>query len=296
MRDSYLRGLLITTAGVLVLVPDALLIKMTGAMGPMESAFLRSVFMAMSWALMVRIKTGSFWFSLRSISRIGLLAGLLQGIDRLAFVTAVQTTTVANTLTIFAAVPAFAAVFAWFVLGERCGLVKSLAIAASLAGVIIICGSDLSATGLFGNSMAVISAVLYGVYIVCLRFSTKDEVLESLFLSAVFSAVMAFPFVDFSAGVAPMDLAIIAFQGLVLLPIGFGLYFLGTNYLPAAEVALIGLLETVLAPLLAWAVLAEVPSQHALLGGAIVVLAVFGQAIHGLLQRPIETAQPKPAE
>jgi drug/metabolite transporter (DMT)-like permease len=295
MRDTYLKGLLITLAGTLVLCPDALLIKMTGSMGPMESAFLRSVFMAVSWGIMVRVKTGGLWPSLRSLSPIGLLAALLQGIDRLAFVTAVQTTTVANTLTIFAAVPAFAAIFAYLALGERCGAVKSIAIAASLAGVIIICGSEFSATALFGNAMAVISAVLYAVYIVCLRFSTRDEVLESLFLSAVFSAVMALPFTDLTA-INAEGLGIVAFQGLILLPIGFGLFFTGTRYLPAAEVALIGLLETVLGPLLAWAVIAEVPSQHALLGGAIVVLAVFGQALHGLLQRRAQVASPQPAE
>ena len=295
MRDSYLKGLLITATGVLVLCPDALLIKMTGAMGPMENVFLRSVFMAISWGVMVRVKNGNFMPSLTSLTRVGVLAALIQGIDRLAFVTAVQTTTVANTMAIFAAVPAFAAVFGYLVLGERCGLVKSAAIAASLVGVVIICGSELSATSLFGNGMAVIAAALFGIYIVFLRFSTRDEVLESLFLSAVFSAVMALPFVDL-ATIPTEGLGIIAVQGLLLLPLGFGLYFTGTNYLPAAEVALIGLLETVLSPTLAWAVIGEMPSQHALLGGAIVVLAVFGQAIHGLLKRPAPSPHPALAE
>jgi drug/metabolite transporter (DMT)-like permease len=295
MRDTYLKGLLITLGGTLALCPDALLIKMTESMGAMESAFLRSVFMAISWGLMVRMKTGGVWPSLRSMSRVGLIAAVLMGIDRLAFVTAIQTTTVANTLTIFAAVPAFAALLAYLVLGERCSWVKSAAIAASLAGVIIICFSDVSATGLFGNSMAVISAVLYAVYIVCMRFSTKDEVLESLFLSAVLSAFIALPFTDLSA-INTEGLAIVAFQGLILLPVGFGLYFTGTRYLPAAEVALIGLLETVLGPVLAWAVIGEVPTEHALIGGAIVVLAVFGQAVHGLLQRRAAMPHPQPAE
>ena len=42
MRDDYLKGLAITCAGILVLTPDALLIKLTGAMGPLDGAFLRS--------------------------------------------------------------------------------------------------------------------------------------------------------------------------------------------------------------------------------------------------------------
>lgn len=300
MKDDYLKGLMVTVVGTLVLCPDALLIKMSGTMGPMESAFLRSFFMAISWGFMVLAKSGSIWFSLRSMTRIGVLAALLQGLDRPAFIAAIQTTTVANTLTIFAAVPAFAAVFAWLVFGERCGLVKSLAIAASLGGVIIICASDFTQAALFGNAMAVISALLYAVYIVCLRFSTRNEVLESLFLSAVISTFLTLPFTDFHTATAE-GLGIVAFQGLILLPLGFGLYFTGTRYLPAAEVALIGLLETVLGPALAWAVIGEMPSQHAFVGGAIVVCAVFGQAIHGLAMRahlatPPQSAAAPPAE
>ena len=40
----------------------------------------------------------------------------------------------------------------------------------------------------------------------------------------------------------------------------------------------------------------EMPTQHAMVGGAIVVFAVFGQAIHGLLKRSVAVAKPVPAE
>lgn len=285
VQNTYLKGLAITCAGVLILTPDALLIKLTGAMGPLEGAFLRSFFMALSWAVMLRIMRGGVVRPLLSMSKVGVIAAVLLTIDRYAFVAAVQTTTVANTLIFFAAVPAFTAVVAFFLLKERCGIVNGIAIAASLAGVAIICGSDLERDTLVGNGLAVVSALFYTFYIVCLRFAKRDEVLESLCLSGILGAVSALPFTDVS-GLTPGSLAIVALQGLVLLPAGFALYFSGTRYLPAAEVALIGLLETVLAPVWAWAVIAETPTPRAMLGGAVVVFAILGQALYGLhLQR-----------
>lgn len=284
MRDDYLKGLAITCAGILVLTPDALLIKLTGAMGPLDGAFLRAAFMAVSWAVMIRLRRGALLRPLLSISRVGLLAAVLLAIDRFAFVAAVQTTTIANVLIIFAAVPAFAAVIAFFVLKERTSLANGIAIAASLLGVAIICGAELAPDMMLGNGLAVVSAMFYTLYLICLRFAETDEVLESLCLSGLIGAAVALPFTDVTA-LSPSSMGVIALQGLVLLPVGFALYFSGTRYLPAAEVALIGLLETVLAPVWGWAVIGEVPSSHALLGGGIVVLAVLGQALHGLYMR-----------
>src|SRR3546814_5667322 len=63
-------------------------------------------------------------------------------------------------------------------------------------------------------------------------------------------------------------------MGLLVVPVSFALITVGPRYLPAAEVGLITLLETVLGPLWVWLVLAEYPGDRALLGGALVVLAL----------------------
>jgi len=62
--------------------------------------------------------------------------------------------------------------------------------------------------------------------------------------------------------------------------IGLGLAFLtmGARLIPAAEVALITLLEVVLGPLWVWLTLSERPGTGTLLGGAVVVVAVMLQA------------------
>ena len=62
--------------------------------------------------------------------------------------------------------------------------------------------------------------------------------------------------------------------------IGLGLIFLtiGARLIPAAEVALITLLEIVLGPLWVCIVLSEQPSATTIAGGAIVLAAVVIQA------------------
>jgi drug/metabolite transporter (DMT)-like permease len=293
MRNDYLKGLAITFAGVVILSPDALLIKMTAEMGAFENMLVRSIFMALSWALMVRLWKGALVKPLLSVSRIGLLAAVLLAVDRLFFIEAVRTTSVASMLAIFAAVPAFAALIAFVAFRERCGLPKCLAIAASVAGVAIIFAGELEAS-LYGNVMAVFAALFYALYIVCIRFSEREEVLESLCLSGIIAAAASLPFADTGA-ITSNDVMLIAFQSALLLPLGFALYFAGTRFLPAAEVALIGLLETVLGPVWALIVIGEVPSGHALLGGGIVVLAIFCQALHGLLTRQTEDKAAAPS-
>lgn len=291
MKNEYLKGRFITFAGVVILSPDALLIKLTGELGAFENTLVRSIFMALSWAIMVRMWRGNLFKSLLSLSRIGLLAAVLLAVDRLLFIEAVRTTSVTNMLAIFAAVPAFAALIAFLAFREKCGWVKCLAIAASVVGVAIIFAGDLEAGSLYGNTMAVLAALFFALYIVTLRFSKREEVLESLCISGVIAAVASLPFADIGT-ISTHDVTIIAFQAALILPVGFALYFAGTRFLPAAEVALIGLLETVLGPAWAWAVIGETPSGHALLGGAIVVLAIVFQALHGLIRR---AATPEPA-
>jgi drug/metabolite transporter (DMT)-like permease len=69
--------------------------------------------------------------------------------------------------------------------------------------------------------------------------------------------------------------------GLGLTQIGLGLIFLsiGARLIPAAEVALITLLEIVLGPLWVWLALGERPSATTLVGGAIVLAAVVIQTV-----------------
>ena len=76
------------------------------------------------------------------------------------------------------------------------------------------------------------------------------------------------------------DLLLAVTLGVVQLGFQYILLTTGTRSVPAAEVALVGRLTLVMAPLWVWIGVGEVPSRLTLAGGLIVLLAVTG---HGLL-------------
>ena len=80
------------------------------------------------------------------------------------------------------------------------------------------------------------------------------------------------------------DFGYLAVMGLLVLPLGSALIFIGPQYVPAPEVGLLLLLETVLGPLWVWLALAEAPGPRSLVGGAIVVGALLVNTLWAMRQ------------
>ncbi len=94
------------------------------------------------------------------------------------------------------------------------------------------------------------------------------------------AAAIALPLAD-PLSPQGIDIFWIGLLGLVVIPIAFGLITTGPRYLPAPEVGLIMLLETVLGPIWVWIALGEEPPPMSLVGGAIVIVAL---AVHSLVR------------
>ena len=74
--------------------------------------------------------------------------------------------------------------------------------------------------------------------------------------------------------VAPADYPYLLMIGLVAMGLGTWLFTRGVRHLQAAEAGLLCLGESVVAPILAWVVLSEIPDQHSLIGAAIILAAL----------------------
>lgn len=74
-------------------------------------------------------------------------------------------------------------------------------------------------------------------------------------------------------------------DGLVMMPVAFWLLATAPRFLPAAEVGMFYLLETVLAPVWMWMIFREVPSTATLLGGTLIVGALLAHSLAGLHAR-----------
>jgi len=78
----------------------------------------------------------------------------------------------------------------------------------------------------------------------------------------------------------PVKDALIAMaMGALVLGFGMACYTAGSRAVPAGELALLGLVEVLLAPLWVWALLGETASVGTFAGGALLLAAITGNAL-----------------
>ena len=279
-QDSHSRGLALSAAGMIVISPDALLLRLIRDAGAWDVIFYRSLFTGLSLAVVLAVRYRGRLFGLwRGVGRAGAASTLLMGLSNFAFVGAILNTTVANTLVIIATMPLFGAVLGWLLIGERLRPRTWIAIAVAFAGIMVIFADSLGSGNWTGDLMAMVAALMQATNLVVLRTAGPRDMSGTVCLSGFASAAILAPFAT-PAAVGAHDLGVLALLGLVVLPLALTLFIAGARTAPAAEVALMALLETVLGPLWAWIGVGEAPSVRALAGGALVVAAmVFNAAL-----------------
>ena len=207
--------------------------------------------------------------------------GVLYGIASIFFTISVFTTSTANLVFILAFNPMLAAIFAWILIGERPKLVTWLAIFATMIGVMIIVSDGLETGNWMGDLTSLMAAIVLAYSLVRTRQSGKDLSLSGC-LGGMVSGLFALPLAIVFSGMpgAPWWIAL---NVLIFVPMsGFSLT-LAPRYIPAPQVAIFFLLETVLAPIWVWLIFAEIPTDKTLLGGVIVLGAIAGHSIWHLL-------------
>lgn len=210
--------------------------------------------------------------------------GILYGLSSIFFTLSVFNTSTSNLVFILAFNPMLAALFAWWLIGERPKLVTWLAILATMVGVIIIVSDGVQTGNWFGDLTSLATAIVLAYSLVRTRKSGKDLSLCGCLggmMSALFALPLALLYSDFPG--APGWVALNAF---VLVPLaGFSLT-LAPRYIPAPQVAIFFLLETVLAPIWVWLIFSEIPSDKTLMGGLIVLCAIAVHSIWQLMHSP----------
>ena len=134
-----------------------------------------------------------------------------------------------------------------------------------------------------GNICAFISAFCFAVMLVVARRSRKIDVLGGTFMAGVFSILLggftALIF-DGDLAISHSDILIILFMGAFTIGIGIALVTTGTGYIPAGEVSLLVLIESVLGPIWPWVFLGEPITNYELVGGTITLLAVMAFTVY----------------
>lgn len=271
---DHRRGVLIASLGVLVLSFDALLVRLVDA-SPYDIGFWRGalVFVSMTGFIVVTGRAQQF----RVYAAHGLAAviiTLLYGINTGLFVLSVNHTSVANAVVVLASSSFFAALFSWLLLRETIPLRTWMAILVALAGVLIVFAGSIGLDQWFGDALALLLAMLMGLMLTLLRRLPNLPKMPVVALSGLVTSLLCIAFAE------PLTLGVgsygwLAVMGLLQMPVASVLIMTATRYLPAPEVSLFLLIETLLGPVWVWLVLNETISSLTFFGGAAILGAIF---------------------
>lgn len=278
--DPHSRGIAIAAFGVVVLSFDAILVRLTVASG-WDIVFWRGwlIFLSLGVYLLIRYRPVSLPATRRQWLAAAVIT-VLYGIDTSLFVFSVSLTRVANTVVLLSCSPFFAAIFSWVFLGERVRLRTWMAILAGMAGVLVVFSGSLELGTSLGDLLALLLAIFVGVTMTVLR-SVPDLPRTPLVCGAgAVAGLLAWPLAD-PLSLSASSYGWLALMGLLQMPVASVLLMTATRYLPAPEVSLFLLIETVLGPLWVWLALGEEPPSLTLIGGAVILGAI---AIHSWLQ------------
>jgi len=129
-----------------------------------------------------------------------------------------------------------------------------------------------------GNALALAMTVLISAMMVVMRHHRDVCMLPAAALSAFLCALVVWPWAS-PAAVTTVDFGWLVLFGTTQFGLGQLLLTLGLRSVSATRSALIGALETPLAPAIVWLVLGEVPAVMTCVGGAIVLAALFGDVL-----------------
>lgn len=204
-----------------------------------------------------------------SLAVAGLSAGgMITGIGSLRY------GSVADSMVIYGTVPFITAGIAYFAIGEKPSRSTLLASAVALVGVIVMIAGAGFGGSMLGKGLAVLMTLCMASFSVLLRQNRNVPMLPAMAASAYMCSLFSIWFAA-PHSVSGHDMMLIAGFGILQNGAGLIFYTLGSRKIPAAEATLIAALEVPLTPFWVWLFMAETPAPATLLGGAIVLLALF---------------------
>jgi len=251
--------------------------------------FWRGLFAAMFTTSYVLWK-GKVTEEFRYMGRAGLAVAVIGASGTAAFIPAFKLTTIANVSLIYAAAPFCAAGIAWLwfrEVMERRVLIASLV---AVLGVGLLVSGSLGQINFTGDMLALWTTLMMSLMMVVYRRYPGTPAAGPAALSSIFLLPACLIFVN------PLDAPLHE----IIIMAAFGLIFAfasvtlseGARRLAPGEAALVSSLETPLAIIWAWAFFAERPAFMAVMGGALILLAVFGSQLAALKRRHVTSHKP----
>jgi len=200
----------------------------------------------------------------------------------------IKYTTAANTVILLATSSFFAAIFSYFLLKEKIKKQTLIAIILSFIGVFIVFGNSLSITGNYiGDLLGVALAITIGMELTLLRKYAQFPTMLIISLSGFLVAIVMYNFSENIFDISLESLFWLSIMGFLQIHLAMYLIFVATKYISSAEVGLFTTIETTMAPIWLWLFLNEIPPKMTIIGGTLVVFAIFINALPSIMKKKL---------
>ena len=231
---------------------------------PLTIVFYRSLFASLFFAFFVR----------RSIAvpRVALLVSALAYTAAIsAFVSANKITTAANAIALQYTAPMFVFMIVHFLFGEKITGASWISLVLGMLGIAVICIGSAGQPDAAGVMIALLSGLLFSIYMVSLRFLKELNPGTLTFLNNLVCCLILLPLVGSELSLSLKEGWIVAVMGVVQLGIPYWLFSKGLEQISVQEASLIVLIEPVLNPIWVALIVGELPSGATLVGGLCIV-------------------------
>jgi len=274
------KGSLLAFVAIIFITPDTLLIRLSN-IETWGMLFYRGAlpFFLVLLGLIFFYKK-KFFNALLNVGWTGVFYTISFSICNITFIISIQNTNVANTLVMIAIAPMLSAILGGIFLKEIPSKKTWIAIIVTFSAVFYIFYDSLQLGNVLGDLMALITATGLAVNAVLIRSAKDRDLLPAAIMGKGCVALFALFFVE-SFALNGKDLIYVPLMCVMCVAIPFVLVTIAPRYIPAEEVNLFFLLETILGPIWVWLVIKEEPSLETIIGGSIIIITI---GIHSYLK------------
>ena len=274
------KGSLMAFVAVMFITPDSLFIRLS-SVETWSLVFYRGIIPFFTVLIgMLIIYKSNFFKMLADSGYPGIIYILTFSTTNIAFVVSIQNTNVANTLVMIATTPMLSAILGAIFLKEIPDRKTWTAIAITFCAAVYIFFDSLQLGNIYGDILGIICALGLAVGAVTIRSAKKKNLVPAAVVGKMVVAIFAMFFIETYALVG-RDLLIVPLMCIMCVAIPFVLVTIAPRFIPAEEVNLFFLLETIIGPIWVWMVIREQPSIETIQGGFIIILTI---AIHSFLK------------
>ncbi len=274
------KGSLLAFVAVMFITPDSLFIRLSN-LDTWGLVFYRGIipFFTVFFGMLLIYKLNFFKILFNSGFH-GIIYIATFSITNITFVVSIQNTNVANTLVMIATAPMLSAILGAIFLKEPPDRKTFISIIITFIAIVYIFFDSLKVGNFYGDILGFVTAFGLAIGAITIRSAKTKNLVPAAVIGKLFVASFALFFIE-SFVLTQKDLFIVPLMCILCVAIPFVLVTIAPRFIPAAEVNLFFLLETIIGPIWVWAIIKEHPSVETLQGGAIIIVTI---AIHSFLK------------